>query len=85
MQAADTRNDKALNPKAIAKPDFTTTAPRKAPTVRLAHDVVWVIVPAVWSSSAVAMLGNTAARPPEKKGDANINTALSPKSSQFDL
>ena len=47
MQSAEITNDRALNPNATLKPYFAPTAPRNAPAVRLAHDVVCVIVFAV--------------------------------------
>ena len=50
--------------------------PRNAPMVKLAHDVVWVIVFATCSSSLVAMVGRMEDRPLVKKGEANINPAL---------
>src|SRR5580658_5693778 len=77
MHKAEITNDSALNANATLKPYPAPTAPRNAPAVRLAQDVVCVIVFAVCSSSGVAIPGRIELRPAVKKGDANINAALS--------
>ena len=63
MHSAEITNDSALNANATLKPYCAPTAPRNAPAVRLAHDVVCVIVFAVCSSSGVAILGRIELRP----------------------
>ena len=75
----------ALKPNATTYPACRPTAPRNAPMVRLAQEVVCVMVLAACSSCGVAMPGRMEARPLVKNGDANMSIALSTKSSQSAL
>ena len=78
MQAAENKNDRALNANAHLYPNWATLAPpRNAPTVSVVHCVVCVSELAVCNSSWLAMVGRIADRPLVKNGDANISSALS--------